>query len=119
MKLLRYGPRGAEKPGVLDGEGALRDLSGILGDISGDVLTRLGDMKHLDVCQIPFFFLNLDALIHGGEGAFIVPILEIREGNQDKHSSSEARVQESFVLHVVPNLDNSCGIVKSAIRSEL
>jgi hypothetical protein len=30
MKLLRYGPRGQEKPGVLDAQGRMRDLSGVV-----------------------------------------------------------------------------------------
>ena len=41
MKYLRYGPRGAEKPGMLDQAGQLRDLSGVVADIGGEVLTRL------------------------------------------------------------------------------
>ncbi len=42
MKLLRYGPVGAEKPGMLDPDGNLRDLSGDVADIAGDVLTPEG-----------------------------------------------------------------------------
>ncbi len=38
MKLLRYGDRGAEKPGMLDGDGRLRDLSGVIADLAGDAL---------------------------------------------------------------------------------
>jgi len=38
MKLLRYGPRGQEKPGILDSEGRIRDLSSTIGDIEGDAL---------------------------------------------------------------------------------
>ncbi|WP_425085744.1 fumarylacetoacetate hydrolase family protein [Ruegeria profundi] len=38
MKLLRFGPKGAEKPGLLDAEGAIRDLSGEVSDISGEAL---------------------------------------------------------------------------------
>ena len=34
MKLLRHGPRGQEKPGVLDAQGRVRDLSGLIGDIT-------------------------------------------------------------------------------------
>ena len=45
MKLLRYGPAGSEKPGLLDAEGAIRDLSGMVGDISGAVLTPEGLKK--------------------------------------------------------------------------
>ena len=35
MKLLRYGPRGAEKPGLLDPDGEIRDLSAVVADIAG------------------------------------------------------------------------------------
>lgn len=42
MKLLRYGDKGAEKPGMLDADGALRDLSGVVDDIAGDVLSDAG-----------------------------------------------------------------------------
>ncbi|MGF1563026.1 MAG: fumarylacetoacetate hydrolase family protein [Geminicoccaceae bacterium] len=38
MKLLRYGPPGQEKPGVLDDDGRIRDLSGQITDLSGDAL---------------------------------------------------------------------------------
>ena len=48
MKLLRYGPIGAEKPGILDDNGEIRDLSGIVDDIdpsalSDQVLQKLRD----------------------------------------------------------------------------
>ncbi|PHY20407.1 fumarylacetoacetate hydrolase family protein [Caulobacter sp. BP25] len=39
MKLLRYGPKGAEKPGLLDAEGKIRDLSGHVPDITGAQLS--------------------------------------------------------------------------------
>ena len=39
MKLLRYGPKGAEKPGLLDAEGNIRDLSGHVADITGAQLS--------------------------------------------------------------------------------
>ena len=42
MKLLRYGPDGAEKPGMLDSDGAIRDLSGLVGDIAGEAITPEG-----------------------------------------------------------------------------
>ena len=38
MKLLRYGPKGQEKPGLLDAAGSVRDLSGVIDDVAGDVL---------------------------------------------------------------------------------
>ena len=42
MKLVRHGPAGAEKPGLLDGRGRVRDLSGHVADIAGDVLLPEG-----------------------------------------------------------------------------
>jgi ureidoglycolate lyase len=42
MKLVRYGPTGAEKPGIVDGNGKLRDLSGIVDDVAGETLTPAG-----------------------------------------------------------------------------
>ncbi|QPC88333.1 2-hydroxyhepta-2,4-diene-1,7-dioate isomerase [Mesorhizobium sp. NBSH29] len=44
MKFLRFGERGSEKPGVLDADGRVRDLSGMVDDLSGDVLTRLSSL---------------------------------------------------------------------------
>jgi ureidoglycolate lyase len=42
MKLLRVGAKGAEKPAILASDGSIRDLSGIVADIAGDVLTPEG-----------------------------------------------------------------------------
>lgn len=42
MKLVRFGPAGQEAPGILDAAGDLRDLSGIVEDIAGDVLRPEG-----------------------------------------------------------------------------
>ena len=42
MKLLRYGAPGAEKPGLLDVSGQVRDLSGVVPDIAGDTLRPAG-----------------------------------------------------------------------------
>ena len=40
MKLVRYGKSGQEKPGLIDDEGNLRDLSRKVGDISGEFFIR-------------------------------------------------------------------------------
>jgi len=50
MKLLRYGAKGKEKPGLLDKDGRIRDLSGVIADINGDTiapksLARLSKIK--------------------------------------------------------------------------
>ena len=42
MKFLRYGPPGAERPGVLDANGRIRDLSDMMSDLAGPNLARLG-----------------------------------------------------------------------------
>ncbi|WP_044559359.1 fumarylacetoacetate hydrolase family protein [Azospirillum sp. B4] len=42
MKLLRYGPKGQERPGLLDAEGRIRDLSAHVADITPDVLSPAG-----------------------------------------------------------------------------
>jgi 2,4-diketo-3-deoxy-L-fuconate hydrolase len=49
MKLLRYGPKGQEKPGLLDSRGNIRDLSKVTPDIAGDILTPAGLAKLRDV----------------------------------------------------------------------
>ena len=44
MKLVRFGAAGAEKPGLIDADGKVRDLSGVVPDIAGDVLGRKVDI---------------------------------------------------------------------------
>jgi 2,4-didehydro-3-deoxy-L-rhamnonate hydrolase len=55
MKLLRYGPAGREKPGLLDADGKIRDLSGQIADVDGQALTSetLGRLAKLDPATLP------------------------------------------------------------------
>jgi 2,4-diketo-3-deoxy-L-fuconate hydrolase len=55
MKLLRYGPVGAEKPGLQDDAGNIRDLSGHVDDIAGDVLSdeSLAKLRAIDPASLP------------------------------------------------------------------
>ncbi len=55
MKLLRYGEPGAEKPGLLDAEGVIRDLSGEVSDIDGAALSpeSLAKIAALDPSSLP------------------------------------------------------------------
>jgi 2-keto-4-pentenoate hydratase/2-oxohepta-3-ene-1,7-dioic acid hydratase in catechol pathway len=55
MKLLRYGPAGAEKPGLLDSAGAIRDLSGVVPDISPETLVpqSIAGLRKLDPDSLP------------------------------------------------------------------
>ncbi|MGZ8415843.1 MAG: fumarylacetoacetate hydrolase family protein [Methyloceanibacter sp.] len=55
MKLLRYGEIGREKPGILDKDGRIRDLSQIVPDLAGDALGResLNRLRALNVSTLP------------------------------------------------------------------
>ena len=55
MKLLRYGLKGEEKPGVLDGAGHIRDLSEHVTDITGEILApdRLAALATLNAEELP------------------------------------------------------------------
>jgi len=55
MKLVRYGPAGQEKPGILDAEGTIRDLSGHVDDIAGSVLgdAELDRLRTIDPASLP------------------------------------------------------------------
>ena len=55
MKLLRHGPAGAERPGLLHTDGTIRDLSGLVPDIAGPVLsdTGLGMLRGIDAGRLP------------------------------------------------------------------
>jgi len=54
MKFLRYGPRGQEKPGVLDADDQVRCLSGHVDDIDGAFLARRNEiMASIDIATLP------------------------------------------------------------------
>jgi 2-keto-4-pentenoate hydratase/2-oxohepta-3-ene-1,7-dioic acid hydratase in catechol pathway len=55
MKLLRYGPAGQEKPGLLDRDGKIRDLSGAVRDIDGEAMApaSLDRLRRLDPASLP------------------------------------------------------------------
>jgi len=55
MKLVRYGLPQEEKPGIVDSEGRIRDLSNAIQDITGTTIspTSLGSLKNIDVAKLP------------------------------------------------------------------
>jgi ureidoglycolate lyase len=65
MKLLRVGPKGAEKPALLHSDGTYRDLSAIVPDLKGDVLTPTGlaKIRAADPTKLPV----LDAKLRIGQ----------------------------------------------------
>ena len=74
MKLLRHGPLGAEKPGMIGPDGSIRDLSGVVPDIAGAVLSDAGlaAIRKVDAASLPFVSSSarLGACV-GGTGKFI------------------------------------------------
>ena len=55
MKLVRFGPEGQEKPGLVDGQGRIRDLSALIPDLAGEALSRkaLDALRELDASSLP------------------------------------------------------------------
>ncbi len=92
MKLLRYGPKGQEKPGLLDADGTIRDLSGVVADIDGTTIGKdgLARLAALDPASLPavggsprlgacvgkvgkFICIGLNYADHAAESGMAVP----------------------------------------------
>ncbi|MDQ2088873.1 fumarylacetoacetate hydrolase family protein [Marimonas arenosa] len=90
MKLLRYGPAGQEQPGILDGEGRVRALSGPDFAGRGVSLERLDSLRDIDIASLPvvdapgrigpcvgtvpnFFCIGLNYAKHAAESGMDVP----------------------------------------------
>ncbi|MDR2893079.1 MAG: fumarylacetoacetate hydrolase family protein [Deltaproteobacteria bacterium] len=74
MKLFRHGPAGAERPGIVDRQGGLRDLSGLIRDVRGQALDRqtMSQLRDVDLEQLPLLpdDVRLGACV-AGVGNFI------------------------------------------------
>jgi ureidoglycolate lyase/2,4-diketo-3-deoxy-L-fuconate hydrolase len=54
MRLFRHGPKGRERPGIVDSRGSRRDLSGVIADIDADLLASgFAALAELDTNQLP------------------------------------------------------------------
>lgn len=55
MKLVRFGPAGQEQPGMLDAQGHVRSLAGIVSDIDGDTISPegLAKLRAIDPASLP------------------------------------------------------------------
>jgi 2-keto-4-pentenoate hydratase/2-oxohepta-3-ene-1,7-dioic acid hydratase in catechol pathway len=92
MKLLRHGPAGAEKPGLVHSDGTIRDLTGLVPDISGSVLSDAGlaALAQVDASTLPvvdaatrlgpcvagtgkFICIGLNYADHAAESGLTVP----------------------------------------------
>lgn len=73
MKLLRHGPLGAEKPALVAGDGTLRDLSGIIADISAETLGDevLARLRSIDPASLPVVTADRIGACVGNVGKFI------------------------------------------------
>ena len=93
MKLLRYGSPGAERPGMIDAQGLLRDLSGVVADIAGATLLpeSLDKLRRLAPATLPlvsgsprlgpcvgqvgkFVCIGLNYSDHAAESGMAVPV---------------------------------------------
>lgn len=73
MKLLRYGPIGQEKPGLVDKDGKIRDLSGHVKDIAGEAISPEGLKKlaAIDPSSLPLVEVDRYGACVAGTGKFI------------------------------------------------
>lgn len=73
MKLLRHGPKGHEKPALLDAGGTLRALSGVIADITPQTLSPAGlaKLRALDVSSLPAVTMGRAGVPWTGLGKFI------------------------------------------------
>ena len=86
MKLVRYGTRGAERPGTIDTDGKLRDLSAHVTDIAGDVLVDLGKISAINPASLPLVagtprrLRRPDRQIHLHRSVLLRPRRRVRHG---------------------------------------
>ncbi len=73
MKLLRHGPKGHERPGLLDAQGQVRDLSALIADITPASLSPAGlaALRALDLAALPVVPQGRLAVPWRGPGKFI------------------------------------------------
>ncbi len=93
MKLLRYGPQGQEKPGILGADGEIRDLSGLIPDLAGESLlpASIEKVRNTDIARLPkvagrprigpcvggvgkFICIGLNYSDHAAESGMAVPV---------------------------------------------
>ncbi|MYM55975.1 fumarylacetoacetate hydrolase family protein [Thalassovita mangrovi] len=92
MKLLRFGPKGQEKPGIIDADGNVRDLSGKVDDFAGEAvsLAAIDAIRAIDIDSLPvvtpdrigacladvpnFYCIGLNYAKHAAEAGLALPV---------------------------------------------
>ncbi|MGA7438379.1 MAG: fumarylacetoacetate hydrolase family protein [Luteibacter sp.] len=97
MKLLRYGAPGHEKPGLVDGNGHLRDLSGVITDLSGEALGN-ASMRRLAAIDASTLPLVEGTPRYGAPVAGIGKMICVGMNYADHAAETNAPVPEQPVL---------------------
>ena len=114
MKLLRHGPKGHEKPAMLDAQGRVRDLSGVIADLRAEMLTPegLAPLRAIDPASLPlvakpgriappwsgmgkFICVGLNSADHAAESGMPVPAEPVLF---TKHTSTVIGCNDPVVL---------------------
>jgi len=105
MKLLRHGAAGAEKPGMLvDGE--IRDLSGIVADIGGAVLSDAGlaALRDVDASALPVVVADtrLGPCVAGTGKLYRAELFRSRSRNRGHRAARADHLHEGHIGHLRP-----------------
>lgn len=97
MKLVRFGQAGHELPGILDADGAIRDLSDHIGDLKGDALTTAGldELRAIDIASLP---LAPEGVRHGPPVGHIGKFICVGLNYADHAAESGMDVPEEPVI---------------------
>ena len=95
MKLVRYGAKGQEKPGILAADGTVRDLSSVVPDITGDVLANQMDtLRAVDPDSLPVVDVERYGACVGDIGKFMC----IGLNYSDHAAETGAKIPENPIL---------------------
>ena len=95
MKLVRYGAKGQEKPGILAADGTVRDLSSVVPDITGDVLANQMDkLRAVDPDSLPVVNVERYGACVGDIGKFMC----IGLNYSDHAAETGAKIPENPIL---------------------
>ena len=95
MKLVRYGAKGQEKPGILAADGTVRDLSSVVPDITGDVLANQMDtLRAVDPDNLPIVNVERYGACVGDIGKFMC----IGLNYSDHAAETGAKIPENPIL---------------------